>query len=301
MLATITVLAVEDDEDDADVLSFALAQVRDRNYEVRRVQSLAAFLGQAAQINPDIILLDLHLPDSKGIETVRRAMAGACGVPVVVLTGSEGPEIGLQAVEAGAQDFVPKPELLSPMLRRAIDFAIQRRHFAQAQEQKSLLDPLTRVPNRAAFLRQHDAAVVRAERNGRAFAHAFIDLDGFKAINDAYGHAAGDEVLAAVASRRRACSRANDYPGRMGGDEFLILLDGTCDPDQAMSAAARYTSTIEAPTPLHAESNASVRVGASLGLAIWSVDGTSAGTLLSTADARMYANKADRRHPRLAG
>jgi diguanylate cyclase (GGDEF)-like protein len=301
MSGSLTVLAVEDDDDDADLLAFALAQVKDRSYEMKRVRSFSELLERTDLIKPHIILLDLHLPDSKGIETVRRAMARAQGVPVVVLTGSEGPEIGLLAVEAGAQDFVPKSEILSPLLGRAIDFAIQRRQIAHAKEQNSLHDLITGLPNRTAFMKQLDAAVARAERDGRAFAVAFIDLDGFKAVNDTYGHAAGDELLTTIGTRCRACARVNDYLGRLGGDEFLILLDGAFDPDQAMSAATRYTTAIEEPVPLCVASNVHVRVGASVGLALWSIDGTNAQALISAADARMYANKATRKRPRRAG
>jgi two-component system cell cycle response regulator len=265
MLASITVLAVEDDDDDADLLAFAFTQTKDRRYETQRVRSLAEFLDQAERVKPDIVLLDLHLPDSRGIETVRRALVGAHGVPIVVLTGSEGTEIGLKAIEAGAQDFVPKTELLSPLLSRAVDFAIQRGQIAQAREQEALHDHITGLPNRLAFFRQLDAAVARADRDGRPFAVAFIDLDGFKLINDNFGHAAGDEVLATVGRRCRACSRANDHLGRLGGDEFVILLDGASDIDQAINAATRYTSTIEESISLQAAANTPVRVGASVG------------------------------------
>jgi diguanylate cyclase (GGDEF)-like protein len=301
MPGNITVLAVEDDDDDADLLAFALAQIKDRSYAIRRVRSLAAFLDQAALLDPDIILLDLHLPDSRGIETVRRAIPGAHGVPVVVLTGSEGPETGMQAVEAGAQDYVPKTELLSPLLSRAVDFAIQRRRIAQTREQESLLDAITGLPNRTAFMRQLNAAIARAERDGRTFALAFVDLDGFKPVNDTYGHAAGDEVLAAIGTRCRECSRANDYLCRLGGDEFVILLDGASDIDQAIIAAGRFTSAIEALIPLRVVPDACIRVGASVGLALWSADGTTAEALLAAADARMYINKADRKRPRQTG
>lgn len=132
----ITVLAAEDDDDDADLLALALAQAKDRTYEIRRLRSLAAFFDQTPLIQPDIVLLDLHLPDSQGIETVRRALARRPGVPVVVLTGSESDEVGLRAVEAGAQDFVPKPELMSPLVSRVIDLAIRRRETAQRKRQR---------------------------------------------------------------------------------------------------------------------------------------------------------------------
>ncbi|HEX4157254.1 MAG TPA: GGDEF domain-containing response regulator [Rhizomicrobium sp.] len=300
MPGTITVLAVEDDDDHADVLAFALARVKDRSYEIRRARSLSEFFDRVG-LQPDIILLDLHLPDSGGLETVRRTVATAPGVPVVVLTGSEGPEIGLQAVEAGAQDFVPKTELLSPLLSRAIDFAIQRRQAVRATEQKSLLDAITGLGNRTCFMQELESAIARAERHGGGFALGFIDLDGFKAINDTYGHAAGDEVLATIGSRCRSSSRANDCLCRLGGDEFVFLLDGVISTYQAVSAAERYTAAIELPILLGGAANSRVSVGASLGLALWRVDGRSAEALLSAADARMYANKAARHRIRRTG
>jgi len=298
---TITVLAVEDDDDHADLLALALAQIKDRSYDVRRLRSLFEFTDQARRIGPDVILLDLHLPDSNGLNTVRFATAGVSGIPIIVLTGTEDTEIGLLAVEAGAQDFLPKSELLSAPLGRTIDFAIQRRQSARVTERKTLLDSITGLGNRMGFMQQLHSAIARAERHGESFALAFIDLDGFKEINDTYGHAAGDEVLAAIGSRCREFSRANDYLCRYGGDEFVILLDGIADFDQAASASRRYASAIEAPISLLRASSPPVLVGASIGLALWLADGTGVDALLSAADARMYANKAARKQLRRAG
>ena len=102
------------------------------------------------------------------------------------------------------------------------------------------------LANRAAFTRELETAAAQVGRHGGGFALAFIDLDGFKAINDTCGHAAGDEVLVTVAARIRAASRASDQLCRLGGDEFVILLDGIAAEDQAMHAAARYAAAIEA-------------------------------------------------------
>jgi diguanylate cyclase (GGDEF)-like protein len=301
MPGTITVLAVEDDDDDADLVAFALTQTKERDYDIRRARSVAELVDYSQRAAPDVILLDLHLPDSRGIETVRRALAGVPHVPIVVLTGADGDEIGLQAVEAGAQDYVPKLELLSPLLSRAIDFAIQRRQIARVSEQSTMTDPVTGLANRTAFTRQLDAAIARAERHGSGFAIAFIDLDGFKAVNDTYGHAAGDEVLVVIGARCRELSRANDCLCRLGGDEFVILLDGVIDRDHACSAAERYALAIEMPITLRVPANVHIRVGASLGLSLWSVDGVTADALLSVADTRMYATKADRKRFQCAG
>ena len=201
MAATIKVLTVEDDDDDADLLAFALEQTAERDYELRRARSLNEMHRVLASFQPDIVLLDLHLPDCHGLETVRQAALAVRDAPILVLTGRADGEIGLRAVEAGAQDFLPKPEMMSPILKRAIDFAIQRKGIVRATEKRAATDALTGLANRAAFTRELETATAQADRHGGGFALAFIDLDGFKGINDTRGHAAGDEVLVAVAAR----------------------------------------------------------------------------------------------------
>src|SRR6185312_13648026 len=101
MTATIKVLTVEGDDDDADLIAFALEQTAGRNYELRRARSLSEMNRVLATFQPDIVLLDLHLPDCHGLETVRRAAATIRDVPILVLTGRADSEIGPRAVEAG--------------------------------------------------------------------------------------------------------------------------------------------------------------------------------------------------------
>jgi diguanylate cyclase (GGDEF)-like protein len=293
MPAAIKILSVEDDDDDADLLAFALEQTADRDYVVRRARSLSEMHRVLASFRPDIVLLDLHLPDSQGLDTVRRTALAIHDAPILVLTGRADDGIGLGAVEAGAQDFLPKPEMMSPILKRAIDFAIQRKAVVLAAERRAMTDALTGLANRAAFTYVLETAAAQAGRHGGGFALAFIDLDGFKSINDTRGHAAGDEVLVAVAARIRAAARASDQLCRLGGDEFVILLDGIAAEDQAANAAARYAAAIEAPITL--ADGSMVRVGASLGLARCPADGKTASELMQAADARMYASKAERK------
>ncbi|MEP6831251.1 MAG: GGDEF domain-containing response regulator [Rhizomicrobium sp.] len=293
MPAAIKVLSVEDDDDDADLLAFALEQTPDRSYELHRARSLAQMHEILTFFRPDIVLLDLNLPDSRGLDTVRNAVLASHDAPILVLTGSIDDETGVGAVEAGAQDFLPKPEMMTSILKRSIDFAIQRKGIVRATELRAATDALTGLSNRAAFSRALDAAVAHADRHAAGFALAFIDLDGFKAINDSHGHAAGDEVLVAVAARARAMARTSDHLCRLGGDEFVILLDGVIAEDHARQAAARYAAAIEVPVML--ANGVQVRVGASLGLALCPADGRTASELVQAADQRMYANKAERK------
>ena len=294
MSAMIKILHVEDSDEDAELLAFALANAHDRDYEIHRARSLSEMHEILVRIRPDIVLLDLHLPDSHGLDTVRKAMLVSHDAPVLVLTGKSEGGIGLSAVEAGAQDFLPKDEMMTPVLKRSIDFAIRRKGIVRAAELRAATDALTGLSNRAHFIRTLDTATAHADRHCHGFALAFIDLEGFNDINDTKGHAAGDEVLTSVAVRMKAVARNNDHLCRLGGDEFVILLDGVVTGDQARIASARYAAAIEAPITL--KSGAVVKIGASLGVALCPADGRTASALVEVADRRMYEAKAGRKH-----
>jgi diguanylate cyclase (GGDEF)-like protein len=293
-MTAITILNVEDDDDAADLLAHALENLKSRAYSIRRARSLAEFETLFAEAAPDIVLLDLHLPDSKGLDTVHKVLARIDGgVPVLVLTGSTDTGIGLKAVEAGAQDFLPKSEMVSPLLGRAIDFSIQRGRAIHQAKQTAMQDSLTGIGNRAFFNQSVEAAIGRAQRHGNLFALAYIDLDGFKAINDTKGHAAGDEVLKEVARRCKKCARVNDLVCRLGGDEFVIMLDNILTLGKAFTAAKHYSDAIEKPITL--STGDTVSVGASLGVALCPEDGFTAEKLTEVADSRMYQAKAARK------
>ncbi|KVN90730.1 histidine kinase [Burkholderia ubonensis] len=147
-------------------------------------------------------------------------------------------------------------------------------------------DSLTGLPNRATFLAEFDACLRRSDK---VIALLFIDLDGFKLINDARGHSAGDEVLRQVAERLRGqCPEPGMMLGRIGGDEFAVLMRDT-DADGAMGAAARLVDTLVAP---YAPSpDRQFRIGASIGCVLAPDHGNDAGVLLSRADMALYAAK----------
>jgi diguanylate cyclase (GGDEF)-like protein len=289
----IKILSVEDDDDDADLLAFALEQTQDRTYDLKRARSLKDMHDALALFRPDIVLLDLNLPDSGGLDTVRQAVLASRDAPILVLTGRSDDETGRGAVEAGAQDFLPKAEMMTPVLKRSIDFAIQRKAIVRAAELRAATDALTGLFNRAAFTRVLDAATAQATRHASGFALAFLDLDGFKAINDTFGHAAGDEVLIEVARRARGVARGSDHLCRLGGDEFVMLLDSIAVLDLARAAASRYAKAIEAPITL--ADGGTVRVGVSVGLALCPADGMTPAELVQAADRRMYDAKAERK------
>lgn len=150
-------------------------------------------------------------------------------------------------------------------------------------------DALTGLPNRALFEDRLEQALLRAERQGGAFALLFLDLDGFKPINDTHGHDVGDEVLRQVAMRLKEVVRREDTVARYGGDEFVIILSDMHDP--AMSVAAVIAKLHEAMAPPVEAAGRALTLGVSVGAALYPGDGQDGPSLLSCADQAMYQLK----------
>jgi diguanylate cyclase (GGDEF)-like protein/PAS domain S-box-containing protein len=158
-------------------------------------------------------------------------------------------------------------------------------------EQLAYTDPLTGLMNRRRFEDRIEAALLTSRMAERAVALLFMDLDGFKAVNDSLGHAAGDELLKVVATRLAHRVRASDLLARLGGDEFLVALTGL-DPAQAaqeaQAVAAELSASVTRPVRLDA---GEVQVGASIGVATSPLDAEDFGGLFHIADLRMYELK----------
>lgn len=154
---------------------------------------------------------------------------------------------------------------------------------------RALHDPLTNLPNRSLFVDRLRQAEQRAARAGTAVGVLFLDLDGFKTINDSLGHGRGDELLIAVAQRLHGALRAGDTAARLGGDEFAVLVDGLVDEREALGVAQRMLDALRPPVPLAGQP---VTVRASIGVATATGPG---GDLLRDADLAMYQAKAQGR------
>ncbi|WP_417778464.1 putative bifunctional diguanylate cyclase/phosphodiesterase [Stutzerimonas xanthomarina] len=153
--------------------------------------------------------------------------------------------------------------------------------------QLALHDNLTRLPNRLLLEDRLSQALKVAQREQSRFALMFMDLDGFKAVNDAYGHHLGDQLLISVTGRLRACTRAQDTLARLGGDEF-VLLAAIDDPDDAATLAAQLVQCVSEPFML---SRYTLSVSLSIGIAVYPGDGETERDLLLHADAAMYHTK----------
>jgi diguanylate cyclase (GGDEF)-like protein/PAS domain S-box-containing protein len=153
-------------------------------------------------------------------------------------------------------------------------------------------DPLTGLANRAAVTHDLELALARAERSSLAVGVLYLDLDGFKGVNDTLGHAAGDMLLRAVANRLRAVARKTDVVARLGGDEFLVLLadlpGAASAADVVRSVAARIVDEVSEPVAVAGDE---ARVSASVGISLYPWDAADAQSLIANADAAMYASK----------
>jgi diguanylate cyclase (GGDEF)-like protein len=162
-------------------------------------------------------------------------------------------------------------------------------HNLHAQlESQAVTDALTALPNRRGFDQALEAALARNDRNGRYLAVLYLDLDGFKRINDSLGHAAGDEVLKRVAEQLQRCLRPYDILARMGGDEFTALLDSLDHPEDAARVAEKL---IEAISIRYQVDGMEVTLGASIGIACFPDSGRSVDAMLRAADMAMYEAK----------
>ncbi|MCU1667186.1 MAG: diguanylate cyclase/phosphodiesterase [Blastococcus sp.] len=165
------------------------------------------------------------------------------------------------------------------------------RHVTALQEKlrhQAMHDALTGLPNRTLFLDRAQHALNLASRNGLWPAVLYIDLDGFKPVNDTHGHEAGDLLLQAFGERLQNCLRSADTAARLGGDEFAVLLHGPIDESGVHQVLARLRGLLDAPIDLGAGRAATI--GASIGVAIADAD-TDVDTLVRQADSAMYAAK----------
>lgn len=151
----------------------------------------------------------------------------------------------------------------------------------------ALHDPLTGLPNRALLEDRIEQARQGAMRSNARFSVLFMDLDGFKAINDAHGHRVGDLLLVETARRMQDCVRGGDTVARLGGDEFVVLTDKG-DPDDIATLAARIAAVIAEPFKIH---KFELRLSVSIGISVYPMNGSGARTLLTNADAAMYHRK----------
>lgn len=296
------VLLVENDDHEAARSETGLRERLGERLVLTRATNLASAIRTLMEAPFDVIILELAVGDASGIATLAGVRGAAPTVPVVVYADRLDDTLAVRALQAGASECVDKRDTPPVSLGRVLAFAIERQRRLASLEaarveaaHRATHDPLTGLANRELFLDQLDRALALGARYGRKTGLLFIDLDGFKAINDTRGHALGDTLLQAVSARLLPCVRRSDGVARFGGDEFVILLpDVTSRRDVAFVRDAILSSLSE---PVEAGGEL-LTVEASIGSAMAPLDGTAAQELLDAADADMYRDKFARRRQR---
>jgi diguanylate cyclase (GGDEF)-like protein len=287
-------LLVEDEFPQARLILEVLKEPQMAAFNVDRVIRLHEALEKLQQNTYDLILLDLNLPDSSNLDTLNRITAQVSDIPIVVLTSLDDQNIALEALRAGAQDYVIKGPQMLEVLPRVCRYTVERYRLAleirlvRELEQRAYVDAVTGLMSRLRFDDTLNQRLKTMRRNGGNFAILYIDLDRFKLINDSLGHGIGDRILCAVAERLAGGIRESDFVARIGGDEFALILDNMSHPRDAAMVAQKLIETLMQPYLID---DRELEIGASIGIAFYPDDCENSEELVRYADLAMYKAK----------
>lgn len=293
----------------ADILNAEILIVDDQAANVQLLEQLLRSVGYSrvtSTMDPqavcsmhrdnhyDLILLDLQMPGMDGFQVMEclKEIEIDGYLPVLAVTAE--PTHKLRALQSGAKDFVSKPFDLAEVLMRVHNMLEVRllhnaaRNHSKMLETLALYDPLTGLANRRLLAERMSMALVHARRNKSAMAVVYLDLDGFKQINDTLGHGVGDVLLQKVAGRLMATVREEDTVARVGGDEFMLALWHVSGIDYATTVVLRAIASVSQPYDIE---GTTVNITTCAGVSIYPVHGENADALMKSADLALYEAK----------
>jgi len=286
------ILIVDDQQSNVLLLEQML---RDAGYHRLTSTMEPAAVCALHQVNDyDLILLDLQMPGMDGfavMEGLREVDADGYA-PILAITVQSGHK--LRALASGAKDFVTKPFHLTEFktrIRNMLEVRLSYKKLEQASRAMASLalhDALTGLPNRRLLMDRLSLAIAHARRNKGTMAVMYLDLDGFKQVNDTLGHDAGDLLLNMVAARLLAAVRQEDTVARLGGDEFMIALWELGRADDIGLLSAKVLEAVSQPYDIL---GSRVNMTASVGVGIYPGDGEKAETLMQRADQALLEAK----------
>jgi diguanylate cyclase (GGDEF)-like protein len=235
------------------------------------------------------VVLDATTPALEPVGALARLKATRADVPAVVVGADGNSTLALAAVQAGAQDVLARAGLDPASLERSIRYAIERKRTEVQLAHMALHDHLTGLPNRSLFDDRLEHALQRRRDAQRGVAVLFIDVDGFKRINDSLGHSAGDAALREAAVRIRSAVRPHDTVARLGGDEFTVLCEDLDGEGDALSIGNRIIEALARPVAIY---DNDVVLRASVGVALAGPADVRPEELLRRSDDAMYQAKA---------
>lgn len=299
-LPTIRVLLVEDDSEAASAIRTALDAHDAARFEVSEAHDAESALVLLRDRTYDLALLDLSLPEGDGVEILMRAREVLRTLPVVVMADRDDEALALEALRFGAQDYLCKEAAAPAEIVRSARHAVERHclrvQLTEARRREHHLathDVLTGLPNRHWLDEYLRRMLASASRRGTQVAVLFLDLDGFKRVNDTLGHGAGDMLLKEVANRLSATCRRSDAITRLGGDEFILMLNDLVDSHIPAKVAEKVLRAIEQPFRIEGTDQ---WLTGSIGIALAPNDGETPEDLIRCADIAMYQAKTEGRN-----
>ena len=226
------ILVVDDDE---DIAGFVAMNLRMEGFDVVVAHDGAVALDMVRRTTPDLVILDLMMPELDGVEVTKRLRADVMtsALPIIMLTAKGQTPDKVLGLHAGADDYMVKPFDTLELVARVRNTLRRNQEFRE-------VSPLTGLPGNQRILREIGDRL----RSGRPFAVCYCDIDGFKAVNDAYGFARGDEFIVTLARKLLfAVSESKGaFLGHVGGDDFVVI----CDQEQIRPLTERAVSEFEA-------------------------------------------------------
>ncbi|MEO7414630.1 MAG: diguanylate cyclase [Opitutaceae bacterium] len=287
------VLLIDDDRLQYRVTQALFGNFRAEKYELHWVSNYAEGLEQLLSGNCVVCLLDYQLGPRTGLQLIREAAERGCHVPIIFLTADASEWVDIEAMNAGALDYLVKGEITPRAMEHSLRYALKLGATMEALRLLATRDELTGLFNRREFDRILREERERALRFGHPLALVLIDVDHFKSVNDTYGHQAGDLVLSEVAGRLAKQVRTVDRIARFGGEEFALVLIET--NYQAATHVAEKICRAQEKTP--------VKIGAmeltvtiSAGVAVLPGDADRCEGLIAAADRALYRAKGEGRN-----
>jgi two-component system cell cycle response regulator len=274
------VLLIDDDRAQARIVDAAFGKFVGERFELHWAATYEDGLLALRETAFTACLLDYQLGVRSGLELLREVVRLEIDTPVIFLTSETSGEVDTEALNLGAFDYMVKFELSPRALERSLRYSIKMHDTLAELRRLATRDQLTGLYNRREGIRLLDREVERAAKFGRAFTMLLIDVDHFKAINDTHGHAAGDQVLTAVAHALEETVREAGTVVRWGGDEFAVwaphadAVAGRRIGEEILAAARKLGCTL------------------SIGLAEWNATRESGRDLIAAADRALYDAKA---------
>ncbi|WP_051235233.1 GGDEF domain-containing response regulator [Marinimicrobium agarilyticum] len=284
----VKILFIDREEGEYLLLADLLSKIHHTDYQLVWHDRLDGALPTIFGDDYDLILLDYYWGDETARDLLTAAKTQACTTPIVVMTSEMETEVDREAIRAGAADYLIKGQINTQLLERTLRYAIERKRTEQHLSRLAHYDTLTDIPNRILFRDRLEHAIRLADREQGQFALMFIDLNGFKQVNDNFGHDTGDTMIRVCAERLKECMRRSDSVARMGGDEFTLLLENTESTTDMAHVAEKIIERISSRYHI---GGYEMSIGCSIGIAVYPDAGRDADSLLKSADMAMYQAK----------